>query len=119
MISREFGHKIKTISASEFTEAEVEAIKAGGNDVAAKIWLAKWSPTEYAKPDPSTPLRVKEFMRLKYVDKRWYRDPSEKPAKSTKKKAAPKPVEADDEPEPAPAPAPVKKAVKPKVLRCL
>jgi hypothetical protein len=31
--SREFGHKIKTISASEFKESEVEAIKNGGNDV--------------------------------------------------------------------------------------
>ncbi len=109
--SRELGHKVKTISASEFTEAEVEAIKNGGNDVARRVWLAKWTPQDYAQPDPSQPPRVREFMRLKYMEKRWYRDPNEKPPVK-KKKSISKP--AAEETAPAEAKA-AKKSSKPKV----
>merc|ERR1719215_1962022 len=50
-IHREFGHKIKGISLSEWTPWEVQNIERGGNERAAKTWLAKWSPEACPEPD--------------------------------------------------------------------
>lgn len=36
MYSREFSHRIKSISMAKFTAAEVAALQAGGNEVKSK-----------------------------------------------------------------------------------
>lgn len=37
-LHRELGHKIKSINMSKFTDAEVAALRDGGNQLAAKQW---------------------------------------------------------------------------------
>jgi len=77
-IHREFGHKIKAISLSQWTFDEVkELVEAGGNDQAALEWLAR-RPTEEGVRDvelssASDPQRVRDIIREKYVEKRWRR----------------------------------------------
>merc|ERR1719401_3378793 len=71
-IHREFGHKIKGISLSEWSIAEVSSIEAGGNGRAADRWLGRWKADEFPEPDGSDPERTREYIRAKYVEKRWW-----------------------------------------------
>ncbi len=34
--------------------------------------MAKWTPAEFTQPDASDPHRIREFIRAKYVMKRWH-----------------------------------------------
>lgn len=70
-ISRDFNHRVKSVSMTFFKPEEVEKLKAGGNKVARDHWLATWTPQEYPLPDPQNPRAVKEFMAKKYEEKRW------------------------------------------------
>jgi len=90
-IHREFGHKIKGISLSEWTIGEVDAIEKGGNERAAQTWLARWTSSEFEEPDNSDMDRVREFIKSKYVDKRWF---SQQPRREVAGATAPSQQEA-------------------------
>jgi len=71
-LHREFGHKMKSISLSEWTAAEVEAVEAGGNGRAARKWLSSsWNREEFPEPDGSDLEKQREFIKMKYVEKKW------------------------------------------------
>ncbi|TNJ27926.1 putative GTPase activating protein for ARF [Giardia muris] len=70
-VHREFGHKVKSISNSVFKMEEVQAI--GGNEVDKQTYLPYWSEQIFRLPEAGnedTP-RVREFIRSKYVEKRF------------------------------------------------
>jgi len=71
-IHREFGHRIKMISMATFKQEEIDKLKKIGNANARKIWLAKWTPSDFPEPDATKQKQIREFMRLKYVEKKWY-----------------------------------------------
>lgn len=73
-IHREFGHKIKGISLSQWAPAEVEDLERGGNDVAAEVWLARWKKEDGAEPGGGDIERVRTFLRQKYKEKRWWQE---------------------------------------------
>merc|ERR1719199_913689 len=81
-IHREFGHKIKGISLSQWMNSEVEELEKGGNTVNAESFMARWSKQEAPEPDSNDPQRVRTFLRQKYVEKRWWRALSEKAPKA-------------------------------------
>lgn len=56
---------------SDWTHREVEAIEEGGNQRAAIKWLAKWKDSQFPEPDNTEPDRVRDFIRQKYVERRW------------------------------------------------
>jgi hypothetical protein len=51
---------------------EVETLERGGNDRAAQQWLARWSANSHPEPDNTQIERVRDFIRYKYEEKRWY-----------------------------------------------
>ena len=71
-LHREFNHRAKGLSTSIFKQPEVESLKSKGNEWAAKVWLGRYNPKDFPAPSPKDTFRVKEFMRLKYKDKRFY-----------------------------------------------
>jgi len=85
-IHREFGHKIKSISLSQWTIHELEDLQKGGNDTNNACWLARWSK-EDSEPNSADPQTVRDFLRQKYKDKKWWRaekvPKAEKPKPST------------------------------------
>lgn len=50
-VHREFdGHRVKSIGLANHTEEEVKAVaKAGGNEQARKVLMAKWTQEEYPR----------------------------------------------------------------------
>ncbi|GAM18053.1 hypothetical protein SAMD00019534_012280 [Acytostelium subglobosum LB1] len=70
-IHREFGNRVKCLSTDKFTDDDVAKLKSIGNRRAKDIWLARWSHKEFPIPLPSEEKKVREFIRLKYVEKRW------------------------------------------------
>ncbi|KAJ1974940.1 hypothetical protein H4R35_003377 [Dimargaris xerosporica] len=70
-LHRELNHRVKSISASIFTAAEVKALVDGGNAKATRIWLAKWTARDYPLPENGNLDLIKEFIRQKYVRRRW------------------------------------------------
>ncbi|KAJ1655976.1 hypothetical protein IWQ61_004363 [Dispira simplex] len=70
-VSRQLSHRVKSISASLFTNPEVSALVDGGNAKATRIWLAKWTAKDYPLPAHGDLDLVKEFIRQKYVRRRW------------------------------------------------
>ncbi|GAA5797034.1 hypothetical protein HPULCUR_002412 [Helicostylum pulchrum] len=66
---REVGHRVKAISASKFSGAELLALKQGGNGVALKIWLSNYSTHD--SPEPESDDDVRAFMRQKYYESKW------------------------------------------------
>ncbi|KAJ1919946.1 hypothetical protein IWQ60_007108 [Tieghemiomyces parasiticus] len=70
-IHRELSHRVKSISASTFTPVEIRALVDGGNAKATRVWLAKWTAKDYPLPANGDLDLVKEFIRQKYVRRRW------------------------------------------------
>ncbi|KAG5176994.1 putative GTPase activating protein for Arf-domain-containing protein [Tribonema minus] len=72
-IHREFSHRIKSVSLANFTDDEVRAIRKGGNRASNDLWLAKYDPDrDLPEPDGSSVEKRREFIRMKYQEKRWY-----------------------------------------------
>jgi hypothetical protein len=76
-LHREFSHRVKGLSTSIFTQVEVVSLKAKGNEWAQGVWMARYNAREYPQPSVKDTYKIKEFMRAKYVDKRFYSEPSE------------------------------------------
>jgi len=71
-IHREFSHRVKSISLSTFTLDEVKALKDGGNEACAALYLAHWDPRDYAEPEAGQEQRIRDWIRQKYIEKRWH-----------------------------------------------
>ncbi|KAI8576326.1 hypothetical protein K450DRAFT_257230 [Umbelopsis ramanniana AG] len=65
---REVGHRVKSLTASNFSGPETVALQNGGNAVAQRIWLSHYKGTA---PEPETDSDVRWFMRQKYYDSKW------------------------------------------------
>ncbi|KAI7877682.1 Arf GTPase activating protein [Lichtheimia hyalospora FSU 10163] len=66
--SREVGHRVKSISASKFSGAEVVSLQQGGNQVARAMWLSNYGKDNV---DPETDDEVRAFIRQKYYEQKW------------------------------------------------
>lgn len=71
-IHREFNHRVKGLSTCNFNEAEVSKLKSMGNEKAATIWMARHDPRTFPVPDLKDSNKLKDFLKLKYLDKRFY-----------------------------------------------
>ncbi|KAJ0975351.1 hypothetical protein J5N97_017316 [Dioscorea zingiberensis] len=49
--SREFTHRVKSISMAKFTSQEVHALQGGGNERAREIYFKEWDPQRHSFPD--------------------------------------------------------------------
>ncbi|KAG2180473.1 hypothetical protein INT44_003477 [Umbelopsis vinacea] len=65
---REVGHRVKSLTASNFSGPETVALQNGGNAVAQRIWLGHYKGTA---PEPETDSDVRWFMRQKYYESKW------------------------------------------------
>lgn len=75
---------------STFDANEVSKMDKGGNQVARDTYLVGWKNSVYAEPVTTDTSRVREFIRMKYYEKRWYKPYTGPIAKAT-------PVSDDDE----------------------
>lgn len=69
-------HRVKSLTVCSFTEVEMDRIKSRGNEYCIHIWLGKYD-SKSSEMDLSTPDKRREFMRLKYEEKKFYVDPRE------------------------------------------
>ncbi|KAM4876231.1 arf-GAP domain and FG repeat-containing protein 2 isoform 2-T2 [Sylvia borin] len=78
-------HRVKSISMTTFTEAEVLFLQAHGNEACRRVWLGTFDPRTSLLPDSRDPQKVKEFLQEKYEKKRWYLAPEQvkQPPQST------------------------------------
>jgi hypothetical protein len=71
-LHRELSHKVKSISMSNWSRDEVEALEvSGGNSRDAGKFLASYDSSLYPRPTSMDRERLKEFIRAKYIEKRW------------------------------------------------
>lgn len=68
---REFTHRVKSVSMAKFTSQEVRALQEGGNQRAKEIYFKEWDPQRHSLPDSSDLLRLRDFIRHVYVDRRY------------------------------------------------
>lgn len=73
-IHREFSHRVKGLSMSNFTNNELETLKTQGNEVGLRTWMARYNPRDFPQPGPKDTRRIKDFIRLKYKERRWYQE---------------------------------------------
>lgn len=87
-IHREFNHRVKSISMASFKPEEMKGLLEGGNAIAREKWLAKWKPSDFPEPDPGDPDKLRQFIRMKYIDKKWvaHDSPKEQTIKHNKPK---------------------------------
>lgn len=67
--SRDSQFKVKGMSMSVFTEEDVAFIASMGNEASNAIFLARIG--DYPIPNGNDTNKMKDFIRLKYVDKKW------------------------------------------------
>jgi hypothetical protein len=67
---RDLQFKIKGISMSKFTKEDLDEMASGGNLSHNGAFLAKW-PAKDPLPNGQDPSRLKEHIRLKYIEMRW------------------------------------------------
>ena len=56
---------------SNFTKKDLEMIDKWGNKKATEYWMSDWNKTLYPIPEKSNTVWMKEFMKLKYENKRF------------------------------------------------
>lgn len=61
---------------SMFTPEDLADMIAGGNVLHNSIYMARHNPRDSPIPNGSDIMKLKEFIRHKYVDKRWYDNPN-------------------------------------------
>lgn len=71
-IHREFNHRVKGLSTCNFSELEVSKLKTMGNEKALLYWMARHDSRGFPIPDLKDSNKLKDFLRLKYVEKRFY-----------------------------------------------
>eukprot|EP00904_Undaria_pinnatifida_P001696 jgi/Undpi1/11527/HiC_scaffold_30.g13824.m1 len=77
-IHREFSHRVKSISLATFTEDEVKGVKEGGNEISNNLYMARYRPGhDLPEPEGGKAQKHRDFIRTKYVDKRWYGSPED------------------------------------------
>lgn len=71
-LHRELSHKVKSITMSNWTVDEVDLLeKSGGNAHDRAVFLATHDPKIYTIPSSTSRDKLREFIRMKYVDKKW------------------------------------------------
>ena len=88
-VHREFQHKCKGISMSKWTPEEVRAIENGGNEKDQAVWLGSWDPARFPKPAPGDLEKIRKFIQMKYVERRWYVSPEKAAAAAAGTSSAP------------------------------
>jgi hypothetical protein len=73
-IHREFQFKVKGVSMSKFTEEDWAGLASVGNEAFNRAYLARLNPREHPLPNGSDTNKLKEFIRQKYIDKKWHSD---------------------------------------------
>lgn len=70
-IHREFDHRVKSVSNSVFKLEDIQAL--GGNDLDKRTYLPYWNEQIFKLPEPGSEDngRVRDFIRMKYVEKRF------------------------------------------------
>lgn len=71
-IHREISHMVKGLGVSNFSETEINFIKEMGNDNCQNIWMGKFNPSKHTLPKTNDDNSVKDFLKLKYIDKKFY-----------------------------------------------
>jgi hypothetical protein len=84
-LHRELQFKVKGIGLSNFTEEEIANLDSMGNTKFNETYLARYDGTP---PNSNDLPRFKEFLKQKYIDKRWYID-KDRMTKSDAHSAAP------------------------------
>ncbi|XP_042468559.1 probable ADP-ribosylation factor GTPase-activating protein AGD14 isoform X1 [Zingiber officinale] len=70
-IHREFTHRVKSISMAKFSSEEVSSLQQGGNECAREIYFKEWDAQRYSFPDSSNIVRLREFIKHVYMDRRY------------------------------------------------
>ncbi|KAG7030421.1 putative ADP-ribosylation factor GTPase-activating protein AGD14 [Cucurbita argyrosperma subsp. argyrosperma] len=73
-IHREFTHRVKSVSMAKFTSQEVSALQEGGNQRAKEIYFKELDPQRHSFPDSSNVMRLRDFIKHVYVDRRYSGD---------------------------------------------
>ena len=76
-IHREMNHKAKGIGMTNFTDKDVEVIMKNGNESTYKEIMGDYNARLYPEPDKKDIPKLKEFFKLKYTQKRFYRKEEE------------------------------------------
>ena len=72
-VLRELNFKVKGIGLTVFNEKEMEIIEKNGNEIAKKIWLAKYKKGRDKVASLDDDNQLKDFLTEKYIYKKWYK----------------------------------------------
>ena len=50
----------------------MKAIENGGNEKDQVVWLGSWDPVTFPKPAPGDLEKIRKFIQMKYVERRWH-----------------------------------------------
>lgn len=71
-LHRELSHKVKSISMSNWTKEEVDALETSGGNAGDKAkYMSGYDPRVYPQPQGSNRDRLRDFLRAKYIERRW------------------------------------------------
>ncbi|ELP91252.1 hypothetical protein EIN_151890 [Entamoeba invadens IP1] len=76
-IHREFNHRVKSVSMSNWTTDQFDKIKNSGNAAGRRIWLAK-KPSNFSLPKAGDQTGIREFIKTIFVNKTYYSEETTK-----------------------------------------
>ena len=79
-ILRELNFKVKGTGVSIFNQKEIDNLEKNGNEVAQKIWMAKYREGKDKKPNTKNDDELRDFLKDKYKNKKWYKKPKKSSA---------------------------------------
>jgi len=84
-LHRELNHKVKGLGMCVFKDDEVAFLTKWGNENARNVWMKKLKKS--MEPPPKDNVKLKDFMRAVFEQKKYYENEEEEKEKKAKKKA--------------------------------
>lgn len=86
-IHRKFpGHQVNTVSATSYSATQLKLLEENGNKKMKSIALATYGGEKDCKVDPADLSTVEAFIKLAFVDKKWWDEGGEGVTEKKKKK---------------------------------
>lgn len=70
-------HRVKSINMATFSQDEIEFLRIHGNRYNQLVYMALYDKTSTIKSDTKDIEKQRDFLTLKYENKRWYSPPNE------------------------------------------
>lgn len=64
--------QVKSVQSHYFSPEELHLLSCTGNAIGNDVWMQHWTQAEHPFPSIKSVVDIQDFMRIKYIDRKWF-----------------------------------------------